>query len=263
MKSFKIPMTIDEFELGEFPFGWKEEYCDGFAYITPRDHGILMKMPVEKRKVKTFVEILPVSEANSAELSELFFDSFSESVEFCDISEDQMRKRALKNIDNFFKNKRGIAWLELSRIAVLPEEKNKLVGACLISKYKYGFKNEILFVRPKQQNKGIGTALVSNVLNDLSKIGEKTFWSERHICNEQSAAWHAKFGFVEEPDMMTARFRRSYLRREVWRNESLGNSQKLEKLNFLLEKAEAEVGKLKIIEKEDFDAAWLRWKYDY
>lgn len=220
-------------------------------------------MPVEKRSFESFAGIFPVSKTTLAELSELFFDSFIESVEFCDISEDKMRKRSVKNIDNFFKNKRGIASLELSRIAVLSGEKNRLVGACLISRYEYGFKNEILFVRPKYQNRGIGTALVSNVLIDLSKMGEETFWSERHICNEQSAAWHAKFGFIEEPDIMTARFRRSYLRREVWRNESLGNLQKLEELKFLLEKAEAEVERLKVIEKEDFDAAWLRWKYDY
>ncbi len=263
MKSFKIPMTIDEFYTAEFPFGWKDEYCNGFAYISPREHGVLMKMPVEKRQVETFVEIYPVSKTNDKELSKLFYASFADSVEFCDYTKTEIKERAKRNIEKFFDGERGIPALELSRIAVLPDEKKSLIGACLISKYKYGFKNEILFVRPKFQNKGIGTALVSGVLNDLSKQGEKKFWSEYHICNEQSAAWHKKFGFVEETDIMTAKFRRVFLRREVWRFEKLGKAQKVEELKPLLEKAEAEVEILEKVQEKDFGAAWLSWKYDY
>lgn len=263
MKSLKIPMTIEEFELAEFPFGWKDEYCDGFAYLTPREHGVLMKTAVQSRQTQPAVVINPIESATFEELCELFFAAFVESVEFCDYTKTEIRREAQKNVKKFFDGKRGIPSLELSRVAVSPKAKKKLIGACLVAKYKYGYKNEILFVRPKMQKIGVGTALVSAVLNDLTEMGEKVFWSEYHICNKTSEAWHRKFGFIEETDILTAKFRRSHLRRQMWRNEKLVNSQKNEELKPVLLKAEAEVERLQKIEEIDFDAAWLSWKYDY
>lgn len=241
MKSLKIPMTVEEFEVADFPFGWKDEYCDGVAYFTPREHSVLMKIDVRERKFETSVEIQPASDSNLAELTELFYVSFVDSVEFCNQKKSEIKRESEKNIKNFFDGERGIPQIELCRIT---RKEKKLVGACLISKYKYGFRNEILFVDPKHQRKGIGTALVTDVLNNLHKRKEKIFWSEYHICNELSADWHKRFGFVEEPDIMTAKFRKSYLRHQVWRNEKLENFEKVEELKPLLKHAESEVERL-------------------
>lgn len=263
MKSRKVPMTIDEFHCAEFPFGWKDEYCDGFGYFTPREHGILMKISIAPRQINTFAEIRAATENDRIALTELFYESFVDSIEFCDLSKKQIKKDAAKNIVDYFAGERGIPALEISRLAVAPDDGKSLIGACLIAKYKYGYKNEILFVRPTSQNLGIGTALAANVLNDLHEKAEKVFWSEHHICNEQSAAWHRKFGFVEETDILTAKFRRNHYRHEVRRNERAGNICKVEELKLSLEQAEAEVERLEKIQETDFDAAWLRWKYDY
>jgi predicted N-acetyltransferase YhbS len=253
-------MTIEEFEVCEVPFGWKDEYYDGFAHITPRAHGVMMKMPVEQRNVETVAEIKPFSEASKRELVELFYDSFVDSVEYVNRTKEEVKKNATREIRNFFGGKRGIPQLELSKIAVLD---NRKVGACLVSKYKFGYKDEIIFVHPKYQRKNIGSALASAVLDDLDELGEKFFWSEHHICNELSASWHRKFGFMEETDIVTARLRESYYRREVYRNEKLNKQSKLKELRPLLEKAEKEVKRLQKIEDEDFQAAWLSWKYDF
>ncbi|MGI8883533.1 MAG: GNAT family N-acetyltransferase [Pyrinomonadaceae bacterium] len=263
MKSFKIPMTIEEFHLAEFPFGWKDEYCDGFAYISPRSHGVLMKMPIKSKTIDNLVEVLPVTEVKIEQLYDLFFLAFVESVEFCDYKRSEIKRAAKKNVNKFFEGERGIPQIELCRVAVLPNKKKTLIGACLISKYKYGFKNEILFVQPSHQKQGIGTALVSGVLNDLDKLGENVFWSEYHICNEQSAKWHKKFGFVEVPDVFTLRLRRNYLKHEICRNEQLNNLHSVETLNSLLKQTEDELESLEKLEEKDFNAAWLRWKYDY
>jgi hypothetical protein len=157
MKSLKIPMTIEEYHLAEFPFGWKDEYCDGFAYISPREHGILMKIPVEKREVKLSAgEIRPASEATFEDLTKLFYASFVDSVEFCDYPKSEIKKQAEKNVRKFFNGRRGIPQLDLSRVIVVNEPEKQFVGACLISKYKYGYKNEILFVHQKRFRNGIG-----------------------------------------------------------------------------------------------------------
>lgn len=262
MKSPEIPMTIEEFELAEFPFGWKDEYCDGKAHLTPRSYGILMKMPVKNKKINNTVEISLLTETTVENLIELFFAAFYDSVEFCDYSQEDVKRAAAKNIKKFFDGKRGIPQLDLCRIA-LSSNKNKLIGACLISKYKFGFKNEILFVHPNHQRSGIGTALVSIVLNELMKISEKLFWSEYHICNEQSRNWHEKLGFAEVPDIMTLRLRRNYLKNQIWRNEQLGDFDKIEKLKPLLMKSEKILKILEKIEKKDFGEAWLQWKYEF
>ncbi len=260
MKNFKIPMTIEEFEVYQVPFGWKDEYSNGFAYITPREHGVMMKIEITKRQIESQAEIRPISEASFEELAKLFYDSFVNSVEYYTQTKNEVKKAAQREINNFFNGRRGIPQFDLSKIAVTDSKK---VGASLVSKYKYGFKNEILFVHPKHQGKNIGTALVSSVLNDLDNLGEKIFWSEHHICNELSANWHRKFGFMEETDIMTARFRRNYYRHEVYRNERLGHPEKVLELKLFREKAEAEVERLEKIEDEDFKRAWLSWKYDF
>lgn len=221
--NFKIPMTIEEFSLAEVPIGWKDEYFNGYAYITPRQHGVMMKIRVEKREIVNPFEIKPVAETKKIELSALFYESFVDSVEYLGYSKSEVKKESVKEINNFFKGNRGIPQLDLCKITVL---ENKLIGACLVSKYKYGFKDEIIFVHPKHQRKGVGNALISHVLNDLHQRGEEFFWSEHHICNELSASWHKKFGFVEVTDFMTLKYRQNYYNHEIYRNEHFGNKEK-------------------------------------
>ena len=263
MKSLKIPMTVEEFELAEYPFGWKDEYCDGFAYYTPRDHGVLMKIAVENRVIENSVEIKPASDTTTEKLTKLFYDSFVDSVEFCNQTKRQIKERAAENVKDYFMGNRGIPVAGLSRIALAANGKCDLIGACLVSKYKDGYKNEIIFVHPEFQKQGVGTILAANLLNELNKIGEKVLWSEHHICNLQSERWHKKFGFEEVTDIMTAKFRRNFYRHEVWRRERLKIIEQMDEFKSCLSQVESEVERLEAIEEKDFGAAWLRWKYDY
>ena len=259
-RATKIPMTYEEFEIYDVPFGWKDEYYDGFAFITPRPYGVMMKMKIEKRDLKKDIELLNFSEVSQRELSELFFQSFVDSVEYLNFSKQAVKREAKTEIGNFFKGRRGIPQPEYCKVAAVNEKK---VGACLISKYKYGFKNEILFVHPEFQGRGIGSFMLSAVLNDLNKTREKYLWSEHHICNEKSAEWYKNFGFVEVTDIMTAKFRLNYYRQQVYRSEKLHEVEKLKTLKPLLNKAKRKVDQLKKIEEQDFEAAWMLWRYDY
>lgn len=256
-------MSIDEFHLAEFPFGWKDEYWDGHARISPRHNGVFVKVPVEPREIETIAEIKLLSAIGFDDLCKLFYTAFVNSAEFCDYKKSDVKRSAEKNIRNFYDGRRGIPQLELSRVAFSPKRKKPFVGACLITKYKYGYKNEILFVRPGLQNKGIGTALVSTVLNELHKSGETTLWSEYQICNEPSAAWHKKIGFIEEPDILVARLRRSYVRREIWRHTQLGNLERASEFESLLKNVEARLKLLEEIEQIDFKSAYSSWRNDF
>lgn len=256
-------MSVDEYHLAEFPFGWKAEYWDGHARISPRHNGVFVKVSIVPRKIESIAEIKPLSAINFEDLCELFYSAFADSPEFCDYTKAEIKRTAEKNIRYFYDGKRGIPQPQLSRVAVLAKRKKPFVGACLITKYKYGYKNEILFVRSALQNKGIGTALVAAVLNDLCESGETNLWSEYQICNAQSAAWHKKFGFSDEPDIMVARLRRAYLRGEIWRQTQLRNLEKAKEFEPLLKEVEAEFDRLVEIEKNDFEAAYSRWRNDF
>ena len=257
---FKTQMTWEEFEVAEIPLGWKAEYWDGHAYITPRHHGVMMKIAVEPREIKNSVEVKPISETTPESLSKLFYSSFVKSIEYIGRTKYSIKKSSIKEIERFFGGKRGIPQLELSKIAF---SKDKLVGACLVSKYKYGFKDEILFVHPKHQRKGIGNALVSSVLNDLHKLWEKTFWSEHHISNEISASWHRKFGFTEVPDLMTLQYRRRYYKHEIYRQNHFVNFENIPQLEAKWKEVESEIERIEKLDKEKYKEAWGTWKYDY
>lgn len=263
MKSLKIPMTVDEFHLAEYPFGWKDEYCDGFAFYTPRDHSILMKIAVEDRFFENSVKLKPLSQVAAERIIELFYAAFVDSVEFCNLSKKQIKASAVKNVGDYFQGRRGVPVPEFSRVAVSPDDDQKIIGACLAAKYKYGYKNEIIFVHPEFQNQKIGTILAAHLMSDLHSIGEKFLWSEHHICNRQSECWHKKFGFEEVTDILTAKLRRNFYRHEIWRREQLNAAENLDEFKLNLECAEAEVERLKAIEEKDFGAAWLRWKYEF
>jgi GNAT superfamily N-acetyltransferase len=59
---------------------------------------------------------------------------------------------------------------------------------------------DMLFVRPSWQRRGLATALVSWCLRELLAQGEAALRSRYLLTNEQSRAWHQRFGFTLEPD---------------------------------------------------------------
>ncbi|MBC7797551.1 MAG: hypothetical protein H7Z37_11815 [Pyrinomonadaceae bacterium] len=102
MKSLKVSMMVDEFDLMPQKFGWKHEYWKGFARVSPRHNGVFVKVPITKRDVLTHFEIQPISAIGLDELRELFYASFKNSVEYCDYKQIDVKQSAKKNIDHFW-----------------------------------------------------------------------------------------------------------------------------------------------------------------
>jgi hypothetical protein len=120
MKSIELLMTFEEFERHYVPFGWKDEYIDGTAYITPYEISVLMKLPVTKPAQIGLMQgaiIKPITEVSLEALFELFYLAFSDSVEFCDQSEQEVKYAAKTEIDKFFNGKRGLSAGYFLRIA--------------------------------------------------------------------------------------------------------------------------------------------------
>jgi hypothetical protein len=51
MESKHIPMSVEEFEFMEHPFGWKTEYFSGKAHLTPRKHLVRTKRTLSPQAV--------------------------------------------------------------------------------------------------------------------------------------------------------------------------------------------------------------------
>jgi GNAT superfamily N-acetyltransferase len=76
--------------------------------------------------------------------------------------------------------------------------------------------------RRRWQRHGLGTALVSAVMNELADLGEQTLGSAYNVANTPSIAWHRKLGFEEVPDLFLARARGAVARHELKRRERIG-----------------------------------------
>jgi predicted N-acetyltransferase YhbS len=93
----------------------------------------------------------------------------------------------------------------------------------------------MLFVAPLWQWRGLGTALVSSVLNELHRSGERILRSRYHLGNDLSLAWHRKFGFVEEPDLSLAQLYYHCAHHELRRREKTGDLTESERARLCTE----------------------------
>lgn len=238
MKSKEIEMTIEEFHLIEHPFGWKTEYWDGKAHLTPREHIVTTRLDISERTNTNSSErtntsnfnLIPMMQSYKAQMIEAFFETFKDSVEFCNWEEEQIYKHAEKNINNYFEGKRGEPIS--NSVMVLDNSNNpKVLGLALFLFDKKGnVRLDLLFVRPEYQGKKMATEMVSNVVNYLHGQAVKELFSDYHICNEASRSWHHRFGFKDVFDQLYIRLKYSWLKHEIWRHQKLGLTNKIESL---------------------------------
>jgi GNAT superfamily N-acetyltransferase len=155
-----------------------------------------------------------------------YIAAYSDTIDFCDWEADRIEAAAQKDIPGFFAGKRGTP-LPASCVAIVshPETGNEyLVGAALIvAQEEQAPLLEMLFVLPGWHGKGIATALAATALNSLHRSGVETLASRYVLGNEKSRAWHQRFGFVEEPDVMLARLYYRYAQHELQRRQQIGD----------------------------------------
>lgn len=224
VKSEHPQMSIEEFELLPMRPGWKNEYWDGRAHITPREHGVIVAIPVTARPVNTSLVFRRATSADAPELTTAFLEAFIDSVEYCDWETEKISGAADKAIRSHFAGERGKPHLA-SRVAMgFDRERgcDSIVGAALLAHAPRYSILDLLFVRPVWQRHGIATALLSDAMNEIHDGGEAILKSAYHAANEESMKWHHGFGFVEEPDLMRARLYSSAARHELWRREKIG-----------------------------------------
>jgi GNAT superfamily N-acetyltransferase len=219
MRSSHVPMTLEEFERLPQKPGWKFEYFDGVAHITPSHQIAVVTMEVTPRSAEHSCLLRAVTPEDQSALIPLFVDCFGSTIEYCDWDPDAILDSAAEAIRSFFAGRRGMP-LPASRAAVCA---NELAGAALV--VDGGGSRAILdmlFVSSRWQRQGLAAALVAASMNHLHGAGIQTLSSAYMSGNEPSQAWHRAFGFVEEPDILMARTSLRQARHELERRKRLG-----------------------------------------
>ena len=258
MRSQRVRMTVEEFELLPYQAGWKCEYWDGRAHFTPRHTAVIVRAPIVVRvvkKVKTRL-VRRVTPDDSPALIQVFYESFRRTVEYCDWEDATIYESAESAIRSYWKGKRGDPH-PASFLSVAATNPATVTGAALVVQGHECPALDILFIRPRWQRKGLATALVSTAMNALFESGETVLNSAFDLANENSRVWHEKFGFVELPDLMLAQSRATAAGHELWRREKIGNLTEQERVALENECAmrESDVEELEAIaERDGFDA---------
>jgi hypothetical protein len=81
MKSRHVAMSWEEFELLPAHPGWKREYWDGKAHVSPRHRSALASVEVNPRPVRSTFPIRSLTSAESPGLVSAYIDAFAGTAE--------------------------------------------------------------------------------------------------------------------------------------------------------------------------------------
>ena len=236
MKSRHIRMSLEGYERLPFKPAWKQEYFNGCLVETPREIFVHASLPVAPRALENGVALRPAMASDEHLLHPLFVRSFADTIEFCDYPEAKLHTAAQQCLARFFQRPPRDVFPG-SRVAIAPPgmaDAGEPIGAVLVAIEDEGWALlDMIFVSPSWQRRGLATALAAAAMTALHEHGGvRTLVSRYHLGNQASGAWHHRFGFVDEPDLLVARLRyraasdegeRRHWQREVGRIEAEGN----------------------------------------
>ncbi len=242
-------MTWEEYEVMPWRLGWKHEYFNGMAHLTPRQQSVLTIVEVASRDVPTACTIRAIVPADADELKRLFFEVFHDSLEYCDYEEADIQQSAERCIDAYFEAEQA-SLLGMSQGAIAPDQ--SLIGAALvIEQEERPPLLRLLCVAAPWQRQGIATCMVATILNGLCSTSYQQLESRYFLANEGSRNWHRKFGFQDQPDVFVTRLYFRLAQHELWRQEQLGQLSAAE-----LAVLTAECDRLQK-EVESLEAEWM------
>ena len=227
MKSKHIPMSVEEFELMEHPFGWKAEYFSGKGHLTPREQLVRTQLTLAPQAIVASDRIVPIDPSLKEQMIATFFEAFEDSVEFCDWLLEDILAHARKNINNYFQGVRGQPH-PVSKMALEPNSQRIIGLALFVENKEQRVELDLLLVQPSYQRMGIATQMVASAINSLCEDGVKDLRSGYHICNDRSCAWHHSLGFQEIPEYFYCRLKAAWYRDRIWRQEKLGVTEQLD-----------------------------------
>ena len=258
MRTGRVPMSYEEYDLLPFHPGWKNEYYGGTTWITPRHAVAIVRTSLVERLVVVpdGCRLEPISPGDTPALIRAFKASFRGTSDFWHWGRDAFGKAARESIETFFSGKRGVPH-PATRIAVLTKGRRIILGAALIIRRPDTLVLDLLMVRPNVQRHGLATALAQSAANALLADGETKLESGFDPANDASNAWHRQFGFEELPNLLNSRLYWRQAQHKLRRREAMGDLSDEERRSLAQEltRREAVVEDLeRISEEQSYEA---------
>jgi len=245
-----IPMSVEEYELSEHPLGWKMEYWNGEAHLTPREMGVKTRLDLttfspSKPQNPHQHTLVPVDDSYAEEMVDGYFACFVNSVEFCNWPIKDIQEAAQRDITHYLSGKRGIP-SPASVIALEPNTKH-LSGLALFKTKEEQICLSLLYVRSPFRRQGIATAMLQHGIRHLTQENHQQLTTHYHICNHQSRQFYHNLGFQDILSPFYIRIKIGYLRQEIYRREKLKMLNKIEQFR---QKKEQLIAKLEQLNDE-------------
>ncbi|KAA1259498.1 Acetyltransferase (GNAT) family protein [Rubripirellula obstinata] len=213
----EIPMSIDDFRVMPHRLGWKHEYWDGMARLSP-SHGAVAKFelrfnqtPPASSTSKSTYDIRGVGDVDRESLVQLHINAFDDSIEFAGYSDAAFEKEQRRSMSAFFapenstRRRRGLAKHSFAVV-----DGNDSVAAIFIRETPDGLAVEPILVHPRYHRKGLASALFWQSCRALASEGVKVLRSSCHLGNHASMKWHLAMGFRETPNVTAASARANH-----------------------------------------------------
>ena len=212
-------MTRDEFLVMPHRLGWKHEYWDGMARLSP-SLGAIASFEVDLDETRTSsptwngsLSICGVNAVDHESLVQLHLIAFDDSVEFAGYPDAAFEKEQRRSMSAFFalddppRRRRGLV-----RHSYAVVNGNDPVAAIFIRDTPDGLAVEPILVHPQIHRQGLASALFWQSCRSLASEGFKTLRSHCHLGNHASMKWHLAMGFQETPSVTAASARANHHR---------------------------------------------------
>jgi hypothetical protein len=117
IRSQRLPMRFEDWELLPYQPGWKYEYWGGCAHITPNHQTAVTVAPVTPRPVTAPCVIRPVRFDDETPLLTVYLAAFADNQAFCDYTDEKMHDAARRDLRESFTGRRA-PLLAAARVAV-------------------------------------------------------------------------------------------------------------------------------------------------
>lgn len=219
MPVLQLPLDREQFHQLPRNAAYKYELINGQVYLTPRPkhyHAVLDLRPMEE---STEFCARHFEEADWEALVPVFARTFDRIQPFGSLDDATRREAAQKCLERTRTGGDG-PWIERASFGALSEDKQRLIGAILITLLPLGdpcdwdsyywkepppadcIERRLgqphltwIFVSPMEAGYGVGTALLAASVRELLALGYTQLGSTFITGNDSSMLWHWRCGF--------------------------------------------------------------------